>query len=235
MSKIIGISGKINSGKDVTAEIIQLIDYIDKHSRNWEFSSGYELYMQQSDSFKVKYFADSLRKVINVLTDIPEELLKKRYVKDMSAGYSWNFRTYRELLQLVGTEGLRSINEDVWCTSLFCRYDPSQRWLIPDTRFQNEAKIIKDNGGIVIRIERDSNQVSNHLSETDLDCYKFDKIISNNGTISKLIINISNMLKEINVVNIDIDNNHIQYIEKVLKTNEVHRGEISSIYKIPFN
>ena len=233
---IIGISGKISSGKDTVAEIIQVYDYINKYSHSWEFDSNYNLYLEQHNSYRIKYFADALRKVVSILTGMPENMLKKRYVKGMSAGYTWGFATYRELLQKIGTNALREVvNENVWVNALFATYDPTQRWLIPDTRFLNEAHIIKENGGIVIRVQRSDNQSNGHQSETDLDSYEFDAIILNNDSIENLIKSIGNFLSSRNIIDFDIKKNHIKYIENKLKSNELHRGEVSSIYKIPIN
>lgn len=90
-------------------------------------------------------------------------------------------------------------------------------WVITDVRFPNEAKAIKDRGGIVIRINRFySGQVrkigdtirtgsvsttpveidhsSPHPSETALDNYDFDYVIDNNDTIKILIGQIKEVL-----------------------------------------
>lgn len=68
-------------------------------------------------------------------------------------------------------------------------------WIITDVRFPNEAKVIKDRGGILIRIDRDyvlrgglEDPKLQHESETALDNYQnFDYIIQNDGTIEELI------------------------------------------------
>jgi hypothetical protein len=90
-------------------------------------------------------------------------------------------------------------------------FEPA-RWIITDVRFPNEAKAIKDRGGIVIRVNRTStcgdvpfdgtpkewkelvernkknNEKFNHPSETALDDYDdFDHVIDNNGSIEDLI------------------------------------------------
>lgn len=69
-------------------------------------------------------------------------------------------------------------------------------WIITDVRFKNEAKAIKDRGGIVIRINRDSLNIkeNSHQSEIDLDDYEFDYTIYNNSDISSLINSVRDML-----------------------------------------
>ena len=61
-------------------------------------------------------------------------------------------------------------------------------WIITDVRFPNEAKAVKDRGGILIRINRPGfENTGDHLSEIALDDYKnFDTIIINDGTIEDL-------------------------------------------------
>jgi hypothetical protein len=65
---------------------------------------------------------------------------------------------------------------------------------IPDVRFVNEAMLIKDFGGIVVRVIRtqdgvpviDPNRDPNHPSETDLDDFEFDHLFHNNGSLEDL-------------------------------------------------
>jgi hypothetical protein len=83
--------------------------------------------------------------------------------------------TPRILLQLLGTEcGRQIIHPNIWVNALFADYkgkylgatddmkEPVEmcfpNWIITDVRFPNEAKAIKDRGGIVIRVERNKNK-----------------------------------------------------------------------------
>jgi hypothetical protein len=84
-------------------------------------------------------------------------------------------------------------------------------WIVTDVRFPNEADAIKNRGGILIRINRNSlskDKIKNaiektngylpaeHESETALDNYnKFDYIVENNSSIEELINKINNILK----------------------------------------
>lgn len=86
-------------------------------------------------------------------------------------------------------------------------------FIITDVRFPNEAKAIKDRGGIIIRVNRDvyiENGVGfkfnplfdnrpEHPSETALDEYIFDYVINNNSTINKLIKQVKDMLMFFNI------------------------------------
>ena len=58
---------------------------------------------------------------------------------------------------------------------------PDQKVYIGDCRFRNEADLIKERGGIIIRLERypklNMYTPSNDRSETDLDRYDFDAVL----------------------------------------------------------
>lgn len=74
-------------------------------------------------------------------------------------------------------------------------------WLIPDTRFLNEVQKIKEFSGLTIKILRDndinsSKDIQEHESENELDNYKADYTIDNNGTIEELIYQVKNILEK---------------------------------------
>lgn len=178
MSNLIGISGKIGSGKDTAAEIIQ-------HLTN----------PMKLDMFpyEVKKFAGKLKTIASILTGIPVEKFEDQEFKKQYLGEDWNYQidkfnpiqkmTVRELLQKLGTDALRDgLHNNVWVNALLAEYNENSNWLVTDTRFPNEAKAIKDLGGVVLRIERSTCQLGTHPSETALDDYTFDYVIHNNGS-----------------------------------------------------
>ena len=149
---------------------------------------------------------------------------KKVWIDKVSGSYTYNYQrlTPRLLLQLLGTQcGREIIHPNLWVNALFADYegkeDKSKRkyehianhknviypsWLVTDVRFPNEAKAIKDRGGLIIRVNRDSGQAlidkgihipkwnctEEHSSETSLDNYDgFDHVIDNNGSIEELV------------------------------------------------
>lgn len=107
--------------------------------------------------------------------------------------------TPRLLLQLLGTQcGREIIHPNIWVNALFSEYVSYHnsrvniytlpKWIISDVRFENEAKAIKKRNGIIIRVNRNSENKDNHQSEIDLDNYKeFDYTIANIGSIKDLI------------------------------------------------
>ena len=98
--------------------------------------------------------------------------------------------TPRKLLQLLGTEaGRHIIHPNIWVNALFADYEPDSNWIITDVRFPNEAKAIKEKGGIMIRVNRPQFMANGrvivkdeHESETALDDYDgFDYVIENDS------------------------------------------------------
>lgn len=178
MSNLIGISGKIGSGKDTAAEIIQ-------HLTN---PMGLDMF-----PYEVKKFAGKLKIIASILTGIPVEKFEDQEFKKQYLGEDWNYQidkfnpiqkmTVRELLQKLGTEAMREgLHTNVWVNALFADYNENSNWLVTDTRFANEAEAIKKLGGVVLRIERSTCQLGTHASETALDDYTFDYVIHNNGS-----------------------------------------------------
>lgn len=114
----------------------------------------------------------------SILAGVPKEEAfsregKMKYLPD------WNM-TLGEMQQKLGTEAVRNnIHNDAWVLSLFGTYKEDEDfWIVTDVRFKNEAKIIKDKGGIIIRLNGDPNNSRagddrdmTHPSEVDLDDY----------------------------------------------------------------
>jgi len=174
---VIGISGKIGSGKDAFADLF--------------IEHAYEEY---GAAFQNKKFAYNLKKIVSVLTGVPiKEVFsregKKKFLPD------WNM-TIGEIQQKLGTEAVRNnIHDDAWVLSLFGRYNKEDDfWIVSDVRFKNEAVIIKKMGGIVIRLNGDplnskagDDRDMSHQSEIDLDDYEgFDYVYDNVPPISNL-------------------------------------------------
>lgn len=182
--RLIGVSGKLGSGKDTFAELLakQLAGKVERHA-----------------------LADNLRLITEIISgirmttthEIDEPFCNeiRNYTQDQKNILIKQFdKTIGETLQLVGTELFRNnYDTDVWVKSLFSEeiYDKMNDGkiiIIPDVRFINEADYILQEGGYLIRMEGDPAGVRenslrdlNHLSETNLDNYtKFDKVIINN-------------------------------------------------------
>ncbi len=170
---IIGISGKMGTGKDYFVDNY-IIPYIEETLK---------------EKYLVLSFADMLKVNLMVHHNIQlNELYGKKTPK------------IRELLQQEGTEKGRNIHgEDIWIRyvkawSELYKSRGIKYIIIPDVRFKNEYNFIKENNGIVFRMhapnrnkdrllkENNNNyDIKNHLSEIDLDDINFDIIIDNDN------------------------------------------------------
>jgi hypothetical protein len=170
---IIGISGKKGSGKDTVATFIK------------EFLPQYEN----------KSFAGKLKEMIAILLNVSTEQLEDRGYKESNLG--WLNSSPRELMQKLGTEWGRSIDEDIWVKALLADYDINENWIITDVRFPNEADAINKAGGVVIRVYRGDSS-DTHPSETSLDNYPdFVYKIVNTGSLKDLRNQVEFIIEEI--------------------------------------
>lgn len=194
-TRLIGISGKIGSGKDTTAELIQLVtlyglnytDELKNVAPRLLDDPELKQYTLQNNTWKIAKYAENLKVIASLLTGIPREKFEDQEFKKTHLGPEWNNITVRTFLQTLGTNALRdNMNENVWVNSLFGNFEPTSHWLVTDTRFPNEADAIKERGGIVVRIHR-GDSVDAHESETALDDYDFDYVIHNTGSKEELL------------------------------------------------
>lgn len=99
--------------------------------------------------------------------------------------------TVRRILQWWGTEYRREQDPDYWTKAWgrkVSEYDVEQMYLlVDDVRFMNELQVIKEHGGLIIKIDRPGfDGANNHASETSLDDYTdWDGKILNNGTLQE--------------------------------------------------
>jgi hypothetical protein len=206
---IIGISGRIGSGKDTIGEIIQGLSIT---------NGGRE--------FEIKKFAGKLKQIASLLTAIDvkdfEDQEFKKNLLDVEWGTVQNvplnsippfadmqfnvMMSVREFLQKLGTEAMRDgLHTNVWVNALMCdyrrpkmsEYNPSN-WIITDVRFPNELEAINDMNGLTIRVVRPQIETANfkpqHPSETALDDAEFDYEIINDGSVDDLIEKVRQIL-----------------------------------------
>lgn len=147
---IIGISGKINSGKDTVGKIIQILD------QSPHFTNEAVIEFLDRDllnpTFENKKFADTLKDFICMLLGCTREQLEDRDFKEKELPEQWwkyklhdgsvyrivtksEYRTSpnqnkfiekltpRKLLQLMGTEcGREILHPNIWVNALFSNY-----------------------------------------------------------------------------------------------------------------
>lgn len=176
---LIGITGHKFSGKSTVAKMLS-----------------------EMLGYKVVSFADKLKDVTCVLTGCTRENLEDYDFKEgqLIPKYLWAYcgdaeiPTYRAFLQHFGSEVMRGVNDNIWidCTLSNC----GENCIVSDCRFPNEAKAIKERGGIVIKVVRpDAKANDSHQSETRIDEIVPDIIIENNSDLKALQGNVSALVE----------------------------------------
>lgn len=136
---------------------------------------------------KLYHFADPLKEMcVNLFGLNPENVYGSDAQKNRLTTLTWEsmpdcppdkdgLMTHRQFLEHFGTQVIRKIYHNAWSEYALKRIikEQSEVSIIPDVRFPNEVEIIKQYGGIVIRLTRDVYH-STSESESSLDQSKFD-------------------------------------------------------------
>ena len=161
---IIGICGAMGSGKSTLARAI-----------------SYRLNNCVADFFEVS-FSSSIKEMVVDLFGRPAKQVfmsaQLNYEKYKQLKHPCG-KTYRELLQIIGTDFFRSIYPNVWIDQMRMLVSDGDDYVISDVRFQNEFDFVKEQGGLMIGLTRNT-QHNSHLSENVLDIVNAsDYIIEN--------------------------------------------------------
>jgi hypothetical protein len=163
MTKIIGFSGRKQSGKSTSADYIKhIIDSNNLHI-----------------SYKIYSFADPLKQdiCINILGLTYDQCYGSDDDKNTMTSLRWDNKqlTAREAMEIIGTKIFRSLHTDVWVNATINKIqrDNLDLAIIADCRFPNEIEAIKNNGGQVIRLSWDPFS-SESPSESALDMNNYD-------------------------------------------------------------
>lgn len=140
-------------------------------------------------------FADLVRRVLYAMDPVVDPISTEYYfcLQNMVDAMGWDLTKtnteVRTLLQKLG-QGMREIlDPGVWLRPVIKEADRLEEQghnvVITDVRYLNEAKAIKDLGGLVVRIDR---AVAQRISgEDELGDYDdWDAVIDNNGSIQEL-------------------------------------------------
>lgn len=206
---IIGVSGRIGSGKDTVGEIIQKL-----------------CLTNNGPKFEIKKYAGKLKQIASLLTGIDVKDFEDQEFKKSYLGAEWgtvesnplnavpvfeniefnHLMSVREFLQKLGTEAMRDgLHTNVWVNALMCNYrgpkmseyNPSN-WIITDVRFPNELEAIEDVKGLTLKVvrpvEKSKTTARLHPSETSLDKAEFKYTIINDGSIEDLIKKVRQIL-----------------------------------------
>lgn len=94
----------------------------------------------------------------------------------------------RRLLQVLGTEiGRDMISPNLWVNLMAEKIAGVDRVVLTNVRFPNEAEMVRNRGGLILRVERPGvGPAQGHISDLALDEFDFDRVISNDSTIENL-------------------------------------------------
>lgn len=175
-NNIIGITGKKSNGKDT------LGDYLVSRYR-----------------YKRIGFADALKEACRQIFNFTDEQLYG--LEKETTDPFWGI-TPRKVLQFVGTDLFREqiekiiphIGKDIWVETVkqkICNElskDKTAKFVVTDVRFPNEVDMVRELGGIIIRVKRESvnKKIDEHPSEKEIDNLDVTFELENNGTISDL-------------------------------------------------
>lgn len=216
MSNLIGIVGRIGSGKDTVGEIIQKLTAEQYYGNDWDVNKfNFDANVPHvPDQWQIKKYAYKLKQICSILTGIPVEDFEKQEVKDMMLGEEWDWitsmntvtkeiykketHTVRWLLQRLGTEALREvIHHNVWVNALFADY----KYLIYDLAYMPDGEtmehvieLYKAHGTVPIQVDGavklikpEPNSVSRWIITDVRFPNECDAIKSRGGTLIKVV------------------------------------------------
>ena len=173
---VIGIAGRARAGKSTAAELLLRI------------GAGRYLYS----------FADPIRDMLRAGLDIdldsPYWAMRKEDPIARFGGHS-----PRSLMQTLGTEwGRERVHPDLWLTlageALVAR---GPGMIIADVRFDNEARWVRNIGGVLLHIERGkAPPVRAHASEAGVQQLPGDLRIFNESSLDSLHVGLAKLFRE---------------------------------------
>lgn len=179
---LIGLTGKKQSGKDTAA------DYLVQHRG----------FTKLAFASKLKAMLYDINPVVSadVVFDEMTKVVDTRfvYLQEVVDAYGWDRAKIlcpevRRMLQRVGTDGVRNhISKWTWVEKLedelipMLRKDPNRRVVISDVRMPEEQEFVHAHGGVILRIELDSqrdDESENGMHESEAGV-PYDYLITNN-------------------------------------------------------
>ena len=181
MSTLIGFTAKAGSGKDTCALILK----------------------EKLEDVEIFSFAQPLKEACRLLFGFSDEQLYDPKIKEQ-VDSTWG-KSPRQIFQWLGTDILRDhIDKNFFVKLMTKRIQNSTKKfvIIPDVRFDNEAALVKELGGIVIKIERPNAETTIHSEHaTEQGINQFDELIINDGSLEVLVEKLSKSVSSFILVN----------------------------------
>ena len=182
MTRLIGFSGRRGSGKDTAARLVQQL--------------------QPEHHWQIRSVGEPIKAVCAALAgEDVAPYYSQRGKTELLPAFG---RTRGEMLQQVGL-ALRLWEPNIWVQAFFSQLPTEQFILIPDVRFPNEADLIRQRGGLMVRVagdplrqRGDGTRDDDHPSETALDTYPhFDFMMHNTGSLADLEWQVGKLLGQL--------------------------------------
>ena len=196
--RIIGLAGRMRSGKGSLADICEKYGYkrlyfalqLKNICSKFLHVSIDELNRLKNEKIGIDVdFTNDAVDFFSEETDIPKEIVE-RVIKGRHVS------SVRDMLQVIGTDLIRTFNMDWYVNKIRDMIEPNNKYVIEDIRFPNEKQLVEDLGGdnwFVVRPQ--INDVSHHISEESLKWQDFgDKVIVNNKSLEYLEMTWENFL-----------------------------------------
>lgn len=177
--EVYGIAGEKGHGKDTFARLV----------------------LEYGPSFEVLHFADDLKRIAGRVYGLTDEQMNNPALKEAPLDKPVEMdlfidalrsetglpiqprgkvgRSPREVMQYLGTEYMRSIQDDFWVQKVLQKIGTKRCFLVPDTRFPNEGDGLRSVGGLIIKVLRIDAPSSGdrHASETEMSKIQPDLLV----------------------------------------------------------
>lgn len=174
---LIGIAGKAGAGKDTVASLL----ITKRNMQCIPLSLAIKRMLREAFGWELHEWQDRIWKE----TVQPE----------------WGFSP-RQAAQYLGTEWRDKVDPTklLWC-KLLKKYANKMRIslehvVIPDVRFEHEQDWIHEKGGVIWYINRQTQEINDHISENSINLDLIDEGFANNGTIIDLYTKILQHMME---------------------------------------
>lgn len=203
--KVIGLTGFAKSGKSTAAEILKSLGGQEvafaKHLKDvcsvvFGVPRGHfddQAFKETKLDFARIITNSDIERILNYF-EVPSRFIPEAMLKH----YLVEMTTPRHIAQYIGTEVLRTIDQDIHIKMAFkLNANSSAQFLIcSDMRFDNELKAVQENGGLTMGISREAVVPKNietlHPSEREIPSLikRADMVFHNETTIEEFQSNV---------------------------------------------
>lgn len=207
--QVVGIAGRKRSGKDTVALILEEEYGFKRLALANPLKECLSTFLGVSEpidkeslvSFSVSQ--EDLREMSHLLR-LEAPLFIERFREHMREWCGQNCYTlpYRKLIQTVGTDICRALDEQVWIRrtmyeiTMNKKYGGRNKFVVSDIRFDNEAEFIHNLLGSVWCVTSTRGKDDTHSSEKGVDKKYISCIIANNGTLEELREGVKRVYKQ---------------------------------------